>query len=118
QIAEKQPIRPHLMERCVKPPNFRYHVNFARVAVPSLDAKHDVVHHLSQAAAAGKFVWRIQTEEMPEVAALHFRAAELIEDHVACHKAQIVAAALIRGDLIQSAGLVSPKFWPFGILGG
>ena len=68
------------MERGVKPPDFGYHVDFARIIVPALDGEHEGVHLVAQPPPGGQLVRRVQVQEMTEIAALHFRAAELVHD--------------------------------------
>jgi hypothetical protein len=60
------------MERGVEPSNFWDHVDFPRVVVPTLNAKHHAIHHLPQSSPVGEFVRRIQAKEMTEIASFYF----------------------------------------------
>ena len=85
RLQKIEPVGPNSVESRVKPPYFRHHVNFSRVAVPAFDAEYDAAHHFAKPTALRQFIGRVQAEEMAEVAALHLRAAELVKDKVVSH---------------------------------
>jgi len=85
KIAKVQPVRPSLMKRGVEPPDFRNHVDFARVLVPALDAEHEAIHQVAQGAPSRQLVQSVQAEEVAEIATFDLVPAEFIENQTAAH---------------------------------
>lgn len=77
------------MELCVELPDFGDGVDFPWVVIPALDAKHESVHHVPQSPSRRQFSQCKKAEEIFEVSALHFLAAELVGDQIEFHAAKL-----------------------------
>ena len=76
EVAEKEPIRPDVVEVAVELTDLRNGVEFVGVVVPAVHQELEAAHHRGQVRAFRQRVWAEGLEEVVELALAHLLPAE------------------------------------------